>query len=110
MTNAFRIFPHVCLDANSDQFIIVDNCQSFSAPKEEDQPAEEVKEEDPKKKGGKAPVEENLQDQKEPEVEKMVTDFEILKDNDYLYNHYGVKQTMKPQSLLVSDLEEKTYI
>ena len=110
MTSAFRIFPRVCLDANNDQFIIVDNTNVFAAPRLEDQPAEGVKEEDPKKKGGKGQVEEAPQPAKEPEVEKIITDFEILKENEYLFNHYGVKQTMKPKNMLKDDLEEKAYL
>ena len=110
MTSAFRIFPRVCLDANNDQFIIVDNSNVFSAPKLEDQPAEEIKEEDPKKKGGKGQVEEIPQAPKEPEVEKIITDFDILKENEYLYNHYNVKQTMKPRSMLKDDLDEKSFL
>lgn len=110
MTSAFRIFPRVCLDANKDQFIIVDNTNVFAAPRPEDQPAEEVKEEDPKKKGGKGQAEEAPQPPKEPEVEKIITDFDILKENEYLYNHYGVKQTMKPKSMLRDDLDEKAFL
>ena len=108
MTSAFRVFPGICLDANNDQIIIVDNTQVFSEPKVEDQPVEEVKEEDPKKKG-KGPAEPEPQEIKEPEEEKFITDFEILKNNEYIYNHNGIKQTMKPISSLVSELEEKTY-
>jgi hypothetical protein len=108
MTTAFRIFPRVCLDANNDQVILVDNSQEFAEPNEEDQPAEEIKEEDPKKKG-KPPIEEEEQQEKEPEAEKIITDFDILKNNRYIYSKNEIRQTMKSASQLMEDLEEDTY-
>lgn len=108
MKSAFRIFPRVCMGANNDQIIIVDNTEEFSPPNEDDQPKEEVKEEDPKKKG-KAPAEGEPEIQKEPEEEKIITDFDILKNNSYEYDSNQIRQTMKPSSKLISEMDEKTY-
>jgi hypothetical protein len=110
MKSAFRIFPRVCMGANNDQIIIVDNTEEFAAPNEEDQPPkEEVKEEDPKKKG-KAPVEEEAEIEKEPEEEKIITDFEILRGNHYEYDKNEIRQTMKPSSKLIEEMDEKTHV
>jgi len=108
MTTSFRIFPRACMDANNDQIIIVDNTNQFAEPKDEDQPAEEVKEEDPKKKAGK-PADEEEQEEPEVEEEKIITDFEILKKNEYIYSSNEIRQTMKPASQLNDELDEKTY-
>ncbi|CAI2381989.1 unnamed protein product [Moneuplotes crassus] len=107
LTSAFRVFPNVCLEVNGEHIIIVDNSQEFLQPKEEDQPQDEVQEEDPKKKGKAA--EEEPEEVKEPEEIKTITDFQILKDNEYEYDSNKVRTTMKSPNKLVEELEEQTY-
>ena len=107
LSSAFRIFPRICIGANSDHIIIIDNCEEFAEAKEEDQPQEEVQEEDNKKKG-KA-VEEEPEKEKEPEEIKVLTDFQILKNNSYEYDINKVKTTMKSQNKLIEELDEKTF-